>query len=146
MVPVIFDASIPVPLQLNDFSCSVGATFWCLQSLGSQLSQQQLEDIMVPALVSPEVGLLDATGATIDLKRQRFAGAGADDLLHVREAVDRAPIDRNNHVARPVLRHRIVTTFHAEAEGIDPDKVVGHLLEAVAAPAERAAARLTGDA
>ncbi len=25
------------------------------------------------------------------------------------------------HVAKPVLRHRIVTTFHAEAEGIDPD-------------------------
>src|SRR3954447_20561449 len=43
----------------------------------------------------------DAAGATIDLKRQRFAGAGADDLLHVREAVDRPPVDRNNHVARP---------------------------------------------
>src|SRR3954468_20003469 len=46
----------------------------------------------------------DAAGATIDLKRQRFAGAGADDLLHVREAVDRSPIDRNNHVARPEAR------------------------------------------
>ena len=46
------------------------------------------------------------------------------------------------HVARPVLRHRIVTTFHAEAEGIDPDKVVAHLLEAIVpAPPERAAAR-----
>jgi MoxR-like ATPase len=36
------------------------------------------------------------------------------------------------HVARPVLRHRVVTTFHAEAEGIDPDRIVDHLLEAVA--------------
>jgi MoxR-like ATPase len=48
------------------------------------------------------------------------------------------------HVAPPVLRHRIVTTFHAEAEGIDPDAVVAHLLEAIAAPPERAAAKLVG--
>jgi MoxR-like ATPase len=48
------------------------------------------------------------------------------------------------HVARPVLRHRIVTTFHAEAEGIDPDAVVEQLLRDVPAPAERAAGRLVG--
>jgi MoxR-like ATPase len=47
-------------------------------------------------------------------------------------------------VAAPVLRHRIVTTFHAEAEGVDPDKVVAHLLEATPAPPEKAAARLVG--
>ncbi len=50
------------------------------------------------------------------------------------------------HVAGPVLRHRIVTTFHAEAEGIDPDKVVAHLLEAITPPPEKAAARLVGGA
>ena len=48
------------------------------------------------------------------------------------------------HVAGPVLRHRIVTTFHAEAEGIDPDKVIAHLLESITAPPEKAAARLVG--
>ena len=48
------------------------------------------------------------------------------------------------HVAPPVLRHRIMTTFHAEAEGIDPDKVVEHLLAAIPAPPERAAGRLVG--
>ena len=46
------------------------------------------------------------------------------------------------HIAKPVLRHRIMTTFHAEAEGIDPDKIVDALLAEVAAPPERAAARL----
>jgi MoxR-like ATPase len=45
-------------------------------------------------------------------------------------------------VAYPVLRHRIVTTFHAEAEGIDPNKVVDHLIEAIPAPPESAAAKL----
>ena len=53
-----------------------------------------------------------------------------------------ATIDDIRHVARPVLRHRIVTTFHAEAEGIDPDTVVEHLLRDIPAPPERAAARL----
>ena len=48
------------------------------------------------------------------------------------------------HVAKPVLRHRIVTTFHAEAEGIGPDKVIEHLLEEIPAPPERAAGRLVG--
>ncbi|CAN5877527.1 MoxR family ATPase [soil metagenome] len=47
-------------------------------------------------------------------------------------------------VARPVLRHRIVTTFHAEAEGIDTDRVIDQLLKDVAAPPERAADRLVG--
>jgi len=48
------------------------------------------------------------------------------------------------HVALPVLRHRIMTTFHAEAEGIDPDRVIDHLLTAIPAPPERAASRLVG--
>ena len=48
------------------------------------------------------------------------------------------------HVAAPVLRHRIVTTFHAEAEGIDSDRVIDHLLTAIPAPPEKAAARLVG--
>ena len=45
------------------------------------------------------------------------------------------------HVAKPVLRHRIVTTFHAEAEGIGPDKIIDHLLE-IPAATEQATARL----
>jgi MoxR-like ATPase len=48
------------------------------------------------------------------------------------------------HVAPPVLRHRIVTTFHAEAEGIDADRVIEHLLAAIAAAPEKAAAKLVG--
>jgi MoxR-like ATPase len=47
-------------------------------------------------------------------------------------------------VASPVLRHRIVTTFHAEAEGIDSDKIISHLLEAIPAAPEQAATRLIG--
>jgi MoxR-like ATPase len=34
-------------------------------------------------------------------------------------------------VALPVLRHRIVTNFNAEAEGIKPDDIVAHLIETI---------------
>ena len=36
-------------------------------------------------------------------------------------------------VALPVLRHRLVTNFHAEADGVTTDELVRRLLEAVAA-------------
>jgi len=34
-------------------------------------------------------------------------------------------------VAHPVLRHRIITNFHAESEGVKPDHVVDKLLECI---------------
>jgi MoxR-like ATPase len=34
-------------------------------------------------------------------------------------------------VALPVLRHRILVNFQAEADGVDPDQIVGHLLDAI---------------
>jgi MoxR-like ATPase len=37
-------------------------------------------------------------------------------------------------VAPLVLRHRIITNFHAEAEGVTPDKIVRELLEFVGEP------------
>ena len=37
-------------------------------------------------------------------------------------------------LASPILRHRIITNFYAESEGIDADAVVERLLEAVPVP------------
>ncbi|MCR4373785.1 MAG: hypothetical protein NUW22_02945 [Acidobacteria bacterium] len=34
-------------------------------------------------------------------------------------------------IAAPVLRHRLLLNFQAEADGIDPDHVIARLLEAV---------------
>jgi MoxR-like ATPase len=53
-----------------------------------------------------------------------------------------ATVEDIRHVAPPVLRHRIMTTFHAESEGIGPDRVIEHLLTAIPASPERDAARL----
>lgn len=40
-------------------------------------------------------------------------------------------------VAPPVLRHRIITNFNAEAEGIDSDAIVARLLDTIPRPIER---------
>jgi MoxR-like ATPase len=37
-------------------------------------------------------------------------------------------------VTLPVLRHRVLLNFQAEADGVDADQIVGRLVEAVPAP------------
>ena len=58
-------------------------------------------------------------------------GAKARAALHGRFYVNCEDI---RAVARPVLRHRILTNFNAEAEGIKPDEIVDRLIEFI--PAE----------
>jgi MoxR-like ATPase len=58
-------------------------------------------------------------------------GAKSRALLHGRSVASPEDI---RAVALPVLRHRILLNFQAEADGIDADQVVARLLEAVAAP------------
>ncbi|MFN0198011.1 MAG: AAA family ATPase, partial [Planctomycetaceae bacterium] len=42
--------------------------------------------------------------------------------------------DHVRSVAKLVLRHRIMTNFHAEAEGLSPDKIVQKLLDSISEP------------
>jgi MoxR-like ATPase len=58
-------------------------------------------------------------------------GAKANALLSGRFHVSAADVRR---VAAPVLRHRVLVNFHAEAEGVSPDRVIERLLETVAPP------------
>ena len=44
-------------------------------------------------------------------------------------------------VAAPVLRHRILTNFNAEAEGVKPDEIIRRLIETVTDEDDRAAKR-----
>ena len=43
-------------------------------------------------------------------------------------------------MAYPVLRHRIMTNFNAEAEGIKPDEIIRRLIETVRAQQDEATA------
>jgi MoxR-like ATPase len=58
-------------------------------------------------------------------------GAKAHALLAGRNAVTPADVRR---VAHPVLRHRILMNFAAEADGTSAEKLVDDLLEHVPAP------------
>jgi MoxR-like ATPase len=60
-----------------------------------------------------------------------IVGAKARALLDGRVV---ASPDDIRAVALPVLRHRVLLNFQAEADGIDADQIVGRLLEAVPAP------------
>lgn len=44
-------------------------------------------------------------------------------------------------VAYPVLRHRIKTNFHAEAEGIQPDQIIAKIVEVVAGTSGKSSSR-----
>src|SRR5262245_56251619 len=58
-------------------------------------------------------------------------GAKARALLDGRSV---ASLDDVRAVALPVLRHRVLVNFQAEADGVDADQIVGRLLEGVPAP------------
>jgi MoxR-like ATPase len=38
-------------------------------------------------------------------------------------------------LAKPILRHRIIPNFYAEAEGVTSDRIIEQLVDAVPAPA-----------
>lgn len=66
--------------------------------------------------------------------QQLVLAAKARALLHGRHHVTRDDIES---LALPVLRHRIVPTFNAEAEGVSVDEIVRRLLKEVPATAKQ---------
>jgi len=70
-------------------------------------------------------------GASLRASHYLVLGAKARAALAGRPHVS---LDDVRSVAMPVLRHRIVTNFHAESQGIKPDTIVKRLLESVPAP------------
>jgi MoxR-like ATPase len=62
-------------------------------------------------------------------------GAKARAVLHGRNFVS---VEDVRAVAYPVLRHRIMTNFNAEAEGIKADDIIRQLIETVAIDDENA--------
>jgi MoxR-like ATPase len=65
-------------------------------------------------------------------------GAKARAVLHGRYYVSSEDI---RAVAAPVLRHRIMTNFNAEAEGVKPDDIIQNLIEVIPPADEEASHR-----
>ena len=73
-------------------------------------------------------------GASVRAAQYLILGGKARALLHGRYYVD---FDDIRHLAAPILRHRILTNFHAESEQVTTDQVITQLLETVSTPASR---------
>ncbi len=79
---------------------------------------------------------LIAWGAGPRASQYLILGGKARAILHGRLHVTTEDI---RTVAYPVLRHRIVTTFNADAEGVKADDIIGKLIKTVPLPQEEAA-------
>jgi MoxR-like ATPase len=77
----------------------------------------------------PQVGQYLSWGAGPRAGQYLILGAKARAIMSGRTTPD---VDDVRAVAPPVLRHRLVTNFHAEADGVTTDDLVGRLLDAVA--------------
>jgi MoxR-like ATPase len=96
---------------------------------------RNVQDFAVRALQATHPETPEATEMTRKYVRYGGSPRGAQSmilaakiraLLEGRYAV---AIDDIRHVARPALRHRILLNFEGEAEGVDPDAIIGDLLE-----------------
>ena len=70
-------------------------------------------------------------GAGLRASQSLILGGKARALMHGRYNVSVSDIKA---LAPSILRHRVITNFYAESEGINSDKVVERLVEVVAAP------------
>jgi len=70
-------------------------------------------------------------GAGLRASQALVRGAKARALMHGRYHVSVKDIQA---LAKPILRHRIMTNFYAESERINSDAIVERLLDAVSPP------------
>jgi MoxR-like ATPase len=72
-----------------------------------------------------------AYGASVRAAQYLVLGGKARALMHGRYHVS---FDDIRALAHPVLRHRLLTNFHAQSERVSTDTIVTRLLEAVPTP------------
>ncbi|MBI4499768.1 MAG: MoxR family ATPase [Gemmatimonadetes bacterium] len=70
-------------------------------------------------------------GASVRASQYLVLGGKARALIHGRYHVN---FDDIRALAHPILRHRILTNFHAESERVTPDALIDQLLAAVPVP------------
>jgi MoxR-like ATPase len=70
-------------------------------------------------------------GASVRAAQYLILGAKARAVTRGRYHVS---LEDVRSLAHPVLRHRILTNFHAESEGVKTDQIIDRLLDAVPTP------------
>ena len=70
-------------------------------------------------------------GASLRASQYLVLGGKARALLNGRFNVS---IEDIQALAYPIMRHRILTNFHAESQKVTTDQIIGRLLESVPTP------------
>ena len=70
-------------------------------------------------------------GASVRAAQYLVLGAKARAVTHGRYHVTS---DDVRALAHPVMRHRVLTNFHAESEGVTTDQIIDRILETVPVP------------
>lgn len=83
-----YDASTPPERQIADWTCSIRSTSWCLLSLGVPVDIGALQDFMTPRYVTPQLGLLDGTGAGLAETLRHYLPSSWAERVHVYERID----------------------------------------------------------
>ena len=85
-----------------------------------------------PSASSPEIiKKYVSYGASVRAPQHLILGGKARALMHGRHHVSFEDI---RALAKPVLRHRVLTNFHAQSERVTTDQIVDELLKAVPVP------------
>ncbi len=71
-------------------------------------------------------------GAGLRASQALILGSKARALMHGRHHVSVKDLQA---LAKPILRHRVIPNFYAEAEGMTTDRIIEQVLEAVPPPA-----------
>jgi hypothetical protein len=85
---LIYNPNQPPERQVQDWTCSIRSTAWCLKSLGLPVDIGDLQDEMVPRYVTPDLGLLDGRGYGIAEVLQAHLPPDWAGRVHVLERVD----------------------------------------------------------
>jgi len=99
---------------------------------------ENVTDLAVRLVRSTRVGTDEAAGAAGEYLAWGAGPRAAQDLVRgakTRALLDGRPtpdLDDVRRLAHPVLRHRLVTNFHAEAESVAKDTIVTMVLDEVA--------------
>jgi MoxR-like ATPase len=117
-------------LQLQEVVRRVVVADHVFQYAADLVRATRPKDAGVPAFIKE----LISWGAGPRASQYLILGGKARAVLQGRLHVTTEDIQQ---VAYPVLRHRLVTTFHADAEGITTDTIIDKLLQAIPRPQEK---------
>jgi MoxR-like ATPase len=130
----MFKVFVDYPSYEEEYMIAETTTAATSQDVEQVLSGEEIENLqksvrrvpVAPHVIHYALRLIRATRVGAKGLQYLLLGGKARAMLHGRFAVD---VEDIRAVALPVLRHRVITNFSAESEGLTSDDVIRRLLE-----------------